>query len=208
MKTEALIEAILFYKASPMSVAEIARMLGKSADVVEDALVAMRERLQDRGIRLVRAGETVALATAPDAAKLIEALRKEELSGEIGKATLETLTTVLYRAPVSKSEIDYVRGVNSSFSLRALLVRGLIERKKSEEGGRGFVYAPTIGVLAHLGAGSIEELPDYKKVREEVERFRKEFSSNEGYPPEADGHQAQTSGEHVAFEEAENENAE
>ncbi len=175
MQTEVLIEAILFYKASPLKVNDIARMLGESADSIESALAAMGDRLGARGIRLIRSGETVSLATAPEATKLIEALRKEELSGEIGKATLETLTTILYRAPVSKSEIDYIRGVNSSFSLRTLLVRGLIERKRNDGFARGFVYAPTIDTLAHLGIGSVEELPRYTEVRGEVERFRKEF---------------------------------
>lgn len=179
MNVESLIEAILFYKASPLGVLELARMLGKDADTVESALAAVEERLLGRGVRLLREGEIVTLATAPDAAQYIETLRKEELSGEIGKATLETLTIILYRAPISKSEIDYIRGVNSEFSIRALLVRGLVERK-SEKGVRGFVYAPTIDTVAHLGIASLEELPDYKKVREDVERFRKEFSSEEG----------------------------
>ncbi len=203
MNTEALIEAILFYKASPMKVSEIARIFGKSADVVESALVALKERLDGRGIRLVRAGETVALATVPEVTELIETLRTEELSGEMGKATLETLTTILYRAPVSKSEIDYIRGVNSSSSLRTLLMRGLVERKRNEQGARGFVYAPTIDALAHLGVAHTDELPDYKEVREEVERFRKEFPSEEVNLPEANVPEVQVSGEPVASEEAE-----
>ena len=185
MDIESLIEAILFYKANPMRVAEIARMLEKNENIVESALAGVRERFLGRGIRLVRAGETVALATAPEAAKHIEALRKEELSGEIGKSTLETLTTILYRAPILKSEIDYIRGVDSYFSLRMLLMRGLIERRKNDTGVRGFVYAPTIAALAHLGIASTDELPDYKEVREEIERFRREFSSEEKYDEDA-----------------------
>lgn len=178
MNLESLIEAILFYKASPLSVSELARMLGEGDDAVGRALAEIGERYKERGIRLVRAGDTVALGTAPEAAKHIERLRKEELSGEIGRATLETLTTILYRAPISKSEVDYIRGVNSAFSLRTLLVRGLIERKKNEKGARGFVYAPTIETLAHLGVARAEELPDYETVREEVARFRKEFQGD------------------------------
>ncbi|MBI1998993.1 MAG: SMC-Scp complex subunit ScpB [Parcubacteria group bacterium] len=183
MSTESLIEAILFYRASPMRVGEIARMLGKKAEEIENALGALGDRLAGRGVRLVTAGDTVALATAPEASKYIEGLRKEELSGELGKAALETLTLVLYRAPISKSEIDYIRGVDSSFSLRSLLVRGLIARKKNGKGIRGFVYAPTIDTLSHIGVSRTEELPEFEIVREEIEKFRREFSSS-GEEPE------------------------
>lgn len=179
MGTESLIEAILFYRASPMRVPEIARMLGKKTDEIETALGTLEDSLMGRGVRFVRAEDTVALASAPEAAEYIEGLRKAELSGELGRATLETLTLVLYRAPVSKSEIDYIRGVDSSFSLRALLVRGLIDRKRNDTGIRGFVYAPTIETLAHLGVSRVEELPDYSAIRDEVEKFREEFKSVE-----------------------------
>jgi len=159
---------------------EIARMLGKKIADVEEGLAALEKRLAERGVRLVRAGDTVALATAPEAAAYLDALRKEELSGELGRATLETLTIILYRAPVRKSEIDYIRGVNSAFSMRTLLVRGLVERKRDEGGTRGFVYAPTLDTLSYLGISRVEELPQYGEVRAEVERFRQEFSAGGG----------------------------
>lgn len=178
MDTASLIEALLFYRASPMRVGELARMLGKKTDEIETALGVLEGSLAGRGVRLVRAEDTVALATAPEAAHYIEGLRKEELSGELGRATLETLALILYRAPISKSEIDYIRGVNSSFSVRALLVRGLVERKKDSARIRGFVYAPTIDTLSYLGISRAEELPEYAAARDEVEKFREEFSTD------------------------------
>lgn len=177
MGIASLIESILFYRASPMRVGEIACMLGKKADEIEAALGVLEDSLVGRGVRLVKTEDTVALATAPEAAHYIEGLRKEELSGELGKATLETLALILYRAPISKNEIDYIRGVNSSFSVRALLVRGLVERKKNDTRIRGFVYAPTTDTLSYLGISSVEELPEYAAARDEVEKFRREFSS-------------------------------
>ena len=156
---------------------ELGKMLGKKPDELDRMLTALGERLTDRGIRLVCTEDTGALATAPEASNFIEALRKEELEGDLGKATLETLTMVLYRAPVGKSEIDYIRGVNSASSIRTLLVRGLIERKRSEETSRRFVYIPTLETLAYLGISKAEDLPEYGEVREEVSRFRREFSS-------------------------------
>ena len=186
MNTEALIEAILFYRASPMRVGEIARMLGKKTEEAENTLDALEKALAGRGVRLVRTDDTVALATAPEAAHYMEGLRKEELSGDLGNATLETLALVLYRAPISKSEIDYIRGVNSSFSVRSLLVRGLIARKRNEKGIRGFVYAPTVDILAYLGISRREELPEFEAVCAEIEKFRQEFSSGEEEPENKD----------------------
>ena len=177
MNTNALVEAVLFYRASPTKISEIGKMLGKKADEIETALESLEDSLAGRGVRLVRTDDTVALGTAPEAAEYIEGLRMAELSGELGRATLETLTLVLYRAPVSKSEIDYIRGVDSSFSLRALLVRGLIDRKRSDTGIRGFVYAPTIDTLAHIGVSRVEYLPDYNAIRNEVEKFREELAN-------------------------------
>ncbi|MBI3019810.1 MAG: SMC-Scp complex subunit ScpB [Parcubacteria group bacterium] len=175
MSTESLIESLLFYRASSVRVEEIAHMLGKKTEEIENALSALEAALAERGVRLVRADDTLALATAPEAAHYIEGLRKEEFSGELGKATLETLTLILYRAPISKSEIDYIRGVDSSFSIRALLVRGLVTRRRNEKGVRGFVYAPTIDTLSYLGVSRVEELPEFGIVREEIEKFRQEF---------------------------------
>ncbi len=183
MEIEPLIEAILFYRASPMKVSEIARILGKKMEGIESALGSLEKALASRGVRLVRTEDTLVLATAPEAAHYIEGLRKEELSGELGKATLETLTLILYRAPVSKSEIDYIRGVDSSFSVRSLLVRGLVSRKRNEKGIRGFMYAPTIDTLAYLGVSRVEDLPEFEIVRGEIEKFRQEFSSG-GEEPE------------------------
>src|SRR3989338_2874885 len=180
MELASLIEAILFYRAGPMKTGELGKMLGKKPDELDRMLTALGERLTDRGIRLVCTEDTVALATAPEASNFIEALRKEELEGDLGKATLETLTMVLYRAPVGKSEIDYIRGVNSASSIRTLLVRGLIERKRSEETSRRFVYVPTLETLAYLGISKAGDLPEYREVREEVSRFRRELSSGGG----------------------------
>ncbi|OGG72869.1 hypothetical protein A3A38_04930 [Candidatus Kaiserbacteria bacterium RIFCSPLOWO2_01_FULL_53_17] len=177
MNTDSHIEALLFFKAHPMGVQELARMLGKKPADVEEGLAALEKRLVGHGVRLVRTKDAVALATASEAARHIEELRKEELSGELGRATLETLTIILYRAPVRKSEIDYIRGVNSASSMRTLLVRGLVARARDEGSARGFVYMPTIDTLACLGVSRVEELPQYSEVRTEVEQFRREFQN-------------------------------
>ena len=98
---------------------------------------------------------------------------------DLGKAALETLTIILYRAPVSKGELDYIRGVNSSFILRNLLVRGLVERSINPNDKRSFVYRPTFDLLSHLGIAKIEDLPEYESVGQEIKKFEQEFKSED-----------------------------
>ena len=110
------------------------------------------------------------LGTSPENHDLIEKLKKDELSKDIGKAGLETLSIVLYRGPVRKSEIDYIRGVNSGSILRNLMIRGLIERKSDEKDQRSFLYVPTFDLLSFLGISELNELPEYEKVKTELEK--------------------------------------
>ena len=90
-------------------------------------------------------------------------MKKEELSRELSKASLETLTIILYTDGVTRSEIDFIRGVNSSFILRNLSVRGLIEKSDAKEGRRN-AYYPTLDTLAYMGVTRREELPDFDNL--------------------------------------------
>lgn len=171
MHLSARIEAILFYKAEPVAIARLAEMLKVSLDEITTALEELRTRYEGTGLALMQNGSDVMLATAPGASPLIETLAKDELSREIGKAGIETLSIVLYRGPVTRSEIDYIRGVNSTFMLRALLTRGLIERMADPQGGRVPLYRPTFELLSHLGVARAEDLPEYASVRAELAAF-------------------------------------
>ena len=101
----------------------------------------------------------------------MSAFTKEELSRDIGKAGLETLSIIIYRGPISRREIDYIRGVNSTFIIRNLLIRGLVEKVQAEKDQRSFLYKPTLELLSFLGVRNFEELPDYAAVRVELEKF-------------------------------------
>lgn len=168
MQTSANIEAILFYKAAPVSVAELARILGVSEEEIANGLNELEVNLATRGIRLLRKGEEVLLGTAPDASAHIEALIKDELAKDLGKAGLETLSIVLYRGPISRADIDYIRGVNSTFVLRNLLIRGLVERVAHPTDQRAYLYQATFELLGYLGVTRIEELPEYTEVNSEI----------------------------------------
>ena len=82
---------------------------------------------------------------------------------------METLSIVLYKNGVSRSEIDYVRGVNSSFTLRALSVRGLVEKTIDAKDSRRYIYRPSFELLSFMGIKNVEELPDYGEVNKELQ---------------------------------------
>ncbi|MDP3735198.1 MAG: SMC-Scp complex subunit ScpB [bacterium] len=176
---ETHIEAILFYVTEPMSVGELACLFACTTAEIEIALTALDAALAERGVRLVRIGESVELRAAREAAPLIEKLRQDELSRELSRASLETLAVVLYQGPVTRSEIEYIRGVQSQSSIRLLAGRGLIQKISEYGSKRGTFYRATTEALAHVGLSRVEELPDYEKTqavlkqngREEVQAF-------------------------------------
>lgn len=176
MSLEAKIEAILFFKNQAMSLTKLAEITESSKEEVEEALTQLETMFTGRGICLVRDTKNVSLATAPGASELITSLQKDELSADIGKAGLETLSIILYKGPVAKRDIDYIRGVNSSYIIRNLLVRGLVERDSST-GAQGFVYKPTLELLQYLGIARIEDLPEYEKNNETLDGFQESVES-------------------------------
>lgn len=169
MTLENKIEAILLFKNEPVSVSELSKWLSVSQEEVWQALENLRDFYKDRGIVLVSTKEEVALGTHPETSSLIEKLQKDEFSRSLGRAGLETLAIVLYKGPVSRREVDHIRGVNSSYILRALLVRGLVEKVEKE--GRGASYAPTLELLRHLGITRQEDLPEYETALRQVSEF-------------------------------------
>lgn len=162
-----IIEAVLFHKAEATKIKELAGILEVSEENVRAALSELETKLQGRGVQLVKNDDEVMLGTTPETAVVIEKLIREELDKDLGKAGLETLSIVLYKGPVSRSEIDYIRGVNSSYILRTMIMRGLVERV-NDVGKKTFMYRPTFELLAYLGVSSVDELPEYAVVQEEL----------------------------------------
>ena len=168
------IEAVLFFKGEPISVNKLALLLNAKKEDVLESIKELEKTLENRGIVLMRNGDDVMLGTSSSNSALIEKITKDELVKDIGRAGLETLSIILYRGPISRWEIDYIRGVNSNFILRNLLIRGLVERVDSEEGERSFSYRPTFELLSYLGVSKIEDLPDYMSTIASLEQFSKE----------------------------------
>jgi segregation and condensation protein B len=146
---------------------------------VVKAFEELEANLTDRGTALVRNGDTVMLGTHPDAHAIIEQLRKEELGKDLTRAALETLTIVTYRNGITKSEIDYIRGVNSNFILRNLMMRGLVERTPNPNDKRSPLYQPTMDTLSYLGITSVKELPDYENLQAQLDAVHEEYTADE-----------------------------
>lgn len=175
---EAKIEAILFWKGEPMRIDELARILESDSESIENSLNKLEEVMRERGIRLARNGNDVAFYTAPEVGDLIKKLAKEELTEVVSKAAIEVLSLVIYRGPVSKREIDYIRGVNSGYIMRNLMIRGLIERVGVRDRG-SFIYQSTLDLLAHLGIDKKERLPDFDAVQKDIANFMSGTNSPE-----------------------------
>ena len=160
----AALEAILFAAGEPLSKKRLATLLNVSANELRSAALELRESLASgRGLALIEAGEEIELRTSPDASDVVQKLRESELSRDLGKAGLETLAIILYKNGATRSEIDWVRGVNSATALRSLTLRGLVDRTEDSEDRRRIRYSPTVDALAHLGVSSVRDLPRYEE---------------------------------------------
>lgn len=173
LSLESKIEAVLLFKNEPISIKELSQWLNQTPVNIKDAIMSLEKSLENRGMVIVRDGESLSLGTHPQASELIENLQKEELSRELGRAGLETLAIILYKGPISRREIDHIRGVNSGFILRALLIRGLIERTEGVAGERSFSYKTTLKLLEYLGVSRQEDLPEFKTAFKKMEEFVK-----------------------------------
>ena len=165
---EIKIESVLFWKGEPVSFEQLAKILGASEEEIKSAVQKLYQNLLSRGIRVLINGDKVALGTTPDMSEIFGKMTKEELGKELTKSSLEALAIVLYKKGATRTEIDYIRGVNSSFILRNLAIRGLVERKIHPEDSRKFIYMPTFDLLSFLGITDEKELPDFEKVKEMI----------------------------------------
>jgi segregation and condensation protein B len=156
----AQIETILFVASGAVTVAQVAAALEISTTQVEKALEEIKEQYQDRGLRLQRHQQYIQITTAPEAASVVERFLGMEATARLSRAGLETLSIVAYEQPVTRPEIDAVRGVNSDGALKSLLGKGLIqEAGRAERPGRPILYITTSDFLAHFGLNSLTDLP-------------------------------------------------
>ena len=169
MTLDVKIEGLLFYKAAPQSKAKLLKLFDVTSDELETAVQNLRVRLESGAVRVSETDTDIQLVTAPELSEFIESLRKSDLTGDIGKAGAETLAIILYREPISRVEIDRIRGVNSSFILRNLMTRGLIVRESITGYGYQFRISPEL--LQHLGVTHKHELPRFSDFMSAIDAF-------------------------------------
>ncbi len=181
MNLESKIEGLLFYKGEPVEIKEIAKLLDVKIEEVKDALETLKSNLAGRGMMLMEKNDEVMLATSSELAPILEKIRKDELTKELSKASLETLAVIIYKKGATRSEIDYIRGVNSNFILRNLSIRGLVEKITDPGDQRRYIYRPTFELLSFLGVPSVENMPDFEKVMNTlVNEMQNNISKEEG----------------------------
>jgi segregation and condensation protein B len=160
---QASLEALLFVASIPVSIAQFAEALGLTRAEVEKGLKELQSEYlsnSDSGLRLQRHHGRFQLTTAPQAASFIERFLGIEQSGRLSHAAIETLSIILYLQPVTRPQLEAIRGVNSDSVVKNLLRKGLIQEEgRAVSPGRPIIYSTTPDLLQHFGINAVDELP-------------------------------------------------
>jgi len=159
------LESILFAMAKPVPRSALKKALDVSSEVLDEAIEDLKRRFnaESSGIQLIDHDGELQFVTNPASAEAVASFLKLEADAELTRPSLETLTIIAYRGPITKPEIEQIRGVNCSLILRNLLIRGLIE--ETDDASRlQPTYTVATKFLRHLGARDLSELPDYAEL--------------------------------------------
>ncbi|MCC6500384.1 MAG: SMC-Scp complex subunit ScpB [Anaerolineales bacterium] len=168
LSLSAKLEALLFVSGEPVATAQLAAALDVAPSVIERGLNELDASLAGRGLKLQRHAGRVQLTTAPNLAELIEHFLGLEATAHLSRAALETLAIIAYQQPVTRPQIDSIRGVNSDSMMKSLLHKNLIlESGRADGPGRPILYSTTPEFLQHFGLNSILEMPPLAKPEEE-----------------------------------------
>ncbi|NLE75390.1 MAG: SMC-Scp complex subunit ScpB [Chloroflexi bacterium] len=156
----ALVESLLFVADEPVTVQSLAEALETEQPLVQEALQTLREQCAGRGVRLQQKGDRLQMVSAPEAAPLIERFLGLEQSGRLSAAALEALAVIAYQQPITRSQVETVRGVNCDGVLRTLLRRGLVQEVgRLEQAGRPILYGTTMEFMQYFGLEDLGQLP-------------------------------------------------
>lgn len=165
MSLKSTIESLLFVAGKPMTPKKIGELVQAKEAEAEQALKELQAQYRERqsGLQLFSTGRFWQMGTSGESAPTVEEFVKEEFSGELTRPQLETLTVVAYRSPISKYELDIIRGVHCGLILRNLMIRGLIDEEYDVK-RKEHKYRISMEFLRHLGLRSPQELPEYDKL--------------------------------------------
>lgn len=180
MQTKSLLESLLFISGKPMSAGKLAEILKidkKEVDSLAEQLIQEYNQ-KEKGIHIQKVGSSYQMVTSPDNSRIIKEFIKSEQTGELTKPSLETLTIIAYRGPVTKTELEQIRGVNCGLILRNLMIKGLVEANEDKEKAMT-TYSITFDFLRFLGLNRAEELPDFVKLNSD-ENLKKLLAQRQG----------------------------
>ena len=165
MSIKSQLESILFVAIKPLTPKDLANLVGAKADEVKAALeeLSVDYKNSGRGLALISNNGQFQLTTSSENSTLVKDFLKDEVNGELSQPSLEALTIIAYRGPISKLELEKIRGVNCSLIIRNLLLRGLIEEKFNKTKNENY-YAVTNDFIRFLGLSSLNDLPEYEKL--------------------------------------------
>lgn len=169
----AKIEAVLFAYGEPISIERLSKILKITPSELETALKELGSELsrQERGVVLIKNNAKIQLATKPELTSLLEDIIKQEFTEDLTPTAIETLSIIAYAGPISRADVEYIRGVNSSFTIRNLLLRGLIERTIDPKRANAYIYTASFDLIKRLGILKVEDLPDYEKYKQMVKNL-------------------------------------
>lgn len=177
----ALIQAYLFAEGGSLSIKRLIEITGSDSAQVSVSLQELASYLQGSGLSLIATETEATLAIAPKQSESLRTSYEKELGREVGDAGLEVLAIIIYRGPSTRAQIDYIRGVNTSSTIRTLLARGLITRAGNPLDGREYVYRPTVELLASIGARDVCEAPEYGTISSELKAFEETGAREEPF---------------------------
>jgi segregation and condensation protein B len=169
-----VLESLLFVSGEPVKTGKLAKICNIAKNDIEVALLEIEGEFQKegRGLIIIKKEDSVQLATNPKNSEYVNQMVSGELNADLSRSSLETLSIIAYRGPVTRSQIEAIRGVNCSYVLRGLLMRGLVERRESSD-IRGYIYEISFDFLKKMGISSVKNLPDWENLskNEKVEEL-------------------------------------
>lgn len=170
MNTESIMESLLFISGEPLSLKKIAKLtsINEGELKLSAGVLAEKYRAGKGGLRILIKGDQAQMVTSGENSEFVEKFLKADREGGLSRAASEVISIIAYRGPLARLEIEEIRGVNCSFTLRHLLIRGLVEKINNPKDARAYLYKISFDFLKKLGLESVEELPKYDELNKKM----------------------------------------
>jgi len=172
-KIKKQIEAIIFISSSPITIQDLVKFFNLEENIIKEVVDKLIEDYSQRGIIILKKDDSLQFVTSNQVSETVEKFMKFQLEKDLTPAALETLAIVAYLGPITRAQIEILRGVNSSYILRELMIRGYVERKQE---GHNFYYDISLEFLKFFGIQNKEELPNFLQTKEKLSEILSKYS--------------------------------